>query len=307
MNRLACSRYSRVSCPEADGIAQNGITQRAAQAVEDRCAQQERLDACGLLLQDFFNQIVQHEMVAAGERFDEAGGVLMSLHRNRGQLQPGNPAFGAGFQGGDVFRREVEAHHLVEKSGGFGGGKAQVGGAQFGQLARGAQPGQGELRILTGGDDQVHLRRQVLEQKGEGMCQPVWHQSRGSRQGPGRNVSGMVVISLSRAVSIDSVGGGCGDWSTPSTPSPICRRNRLQSSDEVGQKACGVVIPFVQRQPGHRPVATGDPFADQRGFAEAGGGGDEGQFAVQPLVQPLDQAGAKNNLRPRAGDVKFSG
>ena len=84
MNRLACSRYSRVACPEADGVEQNGITQGAAQAVEDRGAQQERLDAFGLLLQDFFNQIVQHEMVAAGERFDEAGGVLLSLHGKRG-------------------------------------------------------------------------------------------------------------------------------------------------------------------------------------------------------------------------------
>ena len=28
------------------------------------------------------------------------------------------------------------------------------------------------------------------------------------------------------------------------------RRNRLQSGDEVSQKTCGVVIPFVQRQPG---------------------------------------------------------
>ena len=30
-------------------------------------------------------------------------------------------------------------------------------------------PGQGQLWILTGGDDQVHLRRQVLDQKGEGV------------------------------------------------------------------------------------------------------------------------------------------
>ena len=58
---------------------------------------------------------------------------------------------------------------LLEKRGGFGGGKAQVGGAQLGQLAPGAQAGQGELRILAGGDDQVQLRRQVLEQKGEGI------------------------------------------------------------------------------------------------------------------------------------------
>ncbi len=54
------------------------------------------------------------------------------------------------------------------------------------------------------------------------------------------------------------------------------RCNRLQRSDEVSQKACGVVIPFVQRQPGDRSVTTGDPFADQRGFAKAGRGRDEG-------------------------------
>ena len=96
------------ACPEADGVEQNSITQGAAHAVEDGCAQQKSLDAFGLLSQDFFNQIVQHEMVAAGERLDEAGGVLMSLHGNRGQIAAGNPAFGASFQCGDVFRREVQ-------------------------------------------------------------------------------------------------------------------------------------------------------------------------------------------------------
>ena len=85
------------------------------------------------------------------------------------------------------------------------------------------------------------------------------------------------------------------------------RRNCLQSRDEVSQKTCGVVIPFVQRQPGDRLPATGNPFADQRGFAKPGGGRDEGQFAVrrETLVQPLDQAGAEDNFRPRWGDIKF--
>src|SRR3954447_5954414 len=32
---------------------------------------------------------------------------------------------------------------------------------------------------------------------------------------------GMMVMSLSRAVRIASVGGGWGDWSTPDTPAPI--------------------------------------------------------------------------------------
>ena len=58
------------------------------------------------------------------------------------------------------------------------------------------------------------------------------------------------------------------------------RGNRLKSGDEVSQKAGGVVISFVQRKPGCLSLATGYPFAEQRGFTEAGWGGDEGEFAV---------------------------
>ena len=36
--------------------------------------------------------------------------ILVALQGQRGQLQAGNPAFGARFQRGDVVRREVEAH-----------------------------------------------------------------------------------------------------------------------------------------------------------------------------------------------------
>ena len=43
-------------------------------------------------------------------------------------------------------------------------------------------------------------------------------------------------------------------------PCSNSRRNRLQSSDEVGQKAGGVVIPFVQRQPGDRSRAIRRPI-----------------------------------------------
>ncbi|MBA3424393.1 MAG: hypothetical protein H0U04_07555, partial [Rubrobacter sp.] len=64
---------------------------------------------------------------------------------------------------------------------------------------------------------------------------------------------------------------------------------------------------FVQRQPGGRPTATGEPFTEERGFAEAGGGRDEGQFAVQALVQTFDQAGAEDDFGPRPGEIEFSG
>ena len=82
-------------------------------------------------------------------------------------MQARNPAFGAILQRGDVFRREVQAHHPIEKVGGFGGRKAQIGGAQFGQLTAHAQPGQWELGILSAGNDQPHLRRQMIDEEGE--------------------------------------------------------------------------------------------------------------------------------------------
>ena len=72
--------------PGSSGVEHNGITQGAAQAVEDRRAQQECLNAFGLLLQDFFDQVIHDEVVAAGERADEAGGVGMALQAQRGQL-----------------------------------------------------------------------------------------------------------------------------------------------------------------------------------------------------------------------------
>ena len=90
-------------------------------------------------------------------------------------------------------------------------------------------------------------------------------------------------------------------------PFDSAQGKRLQSSDEVSQKACRVVIPFVQREPGHRPLVTGNPFADQRGFAKAGRGGDEGEFVtkLKTLIEPFDQVGAWDQVRPQWRDIQF--
>jgi hypothetical protein len=39
----------------------------------------------------------------------------------------------------------------------------------------------------------------------------------------------------------------------------------------------------------------------------AGTGRDERQFAVQPLVEPLEQAGAADHVGPRPRDIQFRG
>ena len=67
--------------------------------------------------------------MAAGERLDEAGGVVLAMQGEGRELQADNPAFGARFQSGDVCHRETETHHLIEELGGFGRAKAQVRGA----------------------------------------------------------------------------------------------------------------------------------------------------------------------------------
>src|SRR5207245_3304690 len=149
------------------------------------------------------------------------------------------------FQGYDIFRREVQAHCLSEKFGRFGGGKTQISGAHLGQVAPSAEAGQGQRWILTGGDDQVHLWWQMIEQKGEGLV---------NRFG----LKHVVVVKDEDEL----VGNGdqvieqgrqhrFGWWwlrglGRTRQPFSHSRRNRLQSSDEVRQKACGVVLPFVQ-------------------------------------------------------------
>ncbi len=45
--------------------------------------------------------------------------------------------------------------------------------------------------------------------------------------------------------------------------------------------------------------------ADQRGFPKASGGRDEGQLAVQPYVEPRDQAGAGDPVRPQGRLIQF--
>ena len=141
--------------------------------------------------------------------------------------------------------------------------------------------------ILTGGDHQMQRWRQVLEQEGEGMVN--WF-----------GIHNMVVVQDEHEMvrdGIDFIEQGrqrrfdCRRLMGLKRSQHTCadiRRDRLQSRDQVSQKAVGVVIAFIQRQPGgaklwFESLSTGEPFADQRGFPKAGRGRDQGQFAMQAL------------------------
>jgi hypothetical protein len=155
-------------------------------------------------------------------------------------------------------------------------------GAQLAELAASAQAGQRQRRVLPGDDHQMQGRRQVLQQKGQGLVhrlavdgvvvvqrqdQATW-QRRELVQHDGQDRIGRRRLrGLQRGQRALAHAGD----------------NRLQRGDQIGKKANGVAVPFVQRQPGDprlwrliqekRGSRQGcEPCADQGGFAGAGRG-----------------------------------
>src|SRR5689334_11790232 len=75
--------------------SQHGVAQLATYPIEDGCLEQELLEMGGLTCQDLLGQVVDHKAVTAGERGDKACHIMLPLHREPGELQPGDPALGA--------------------------------------------------------------------------------------------------------------------------------------------------------------------------------------------------------------------
>ena len=96
------------------------------------------------------------------------------------------------------------------------------------------------------------------------------------------------------------------------------RSDRQQGRSEVREEAGGVAVPLVEGQPRNAqlrvdPGETGDPFGKERGLAEAGRCGDEGQLAgeasvlPQARVEPVEQPGARDGAQPGLGNVQLGG
>ena len=87
-----------------------------------------------------------------------------------GQLQPGDPAFGAALQKGNIGRGQAKPHVLVEKCLRFVPGEAEVARAKLIDLLLGAHSPQEQRRIGAADEDQMHVGRQALDEKvGEGV------------------------------------------------------------------------------------------------------------------------------------------
>lgn len=66
------------------------------------------------------------------------------LQGQRGQVQPGGPAFCTGLQAGNIVCFQFNVMKLAEKLAGLVGRKTQVMGADFTELVAHAQPRQGK-------------------------------------------------------------------------------------------------------------------------------------------------------------------
>jgi hypothetical protein len=79
----------------------------------------------------------------------------------------------------------------------------------------------------------------------------------------------------------------------------------LQGSNHVGEKAGGVVVLRSQRDPGDGHTTLEKPLGKQGGFAEAGGGRDEGERTFCSLLELLSQVRAGDQAWPRARNVEL--
>ena len=67
-------------------LLKHRIAQRSAHPLQDRRLQQKRSHSVRLAVEHFVHQIIHDIVVAAGERLDESGKVILSLHRDGSHL-----------------------------------------------------------------------------------------------------------------------------------------------------------------------------------------------------------------------------
>jgi hypothetical protein len=164
----------------------------------------------------------------------------------RRQLQARDPALGAGFQRPHARSRQRQPHHPIQKRRRLVVGETQIGGADFGQLISDAQTGERQAEgVNAGEDDEMQRRRQMVEDESEGLV-----------DGLGRD--DVIVVEHQRerlfnlAQFIDQAGqDGLGRRRLRGKQQGKCgfaeaRLERLQRSDEVSQKACGIIVVVVE-------------------------------------------------------------
>ena len=294
----ALQRLQHLAAP---GRLGDGVAERAGEPVQDGRAEQEVADVLGLAVEDLLDEVVHDVPVVAGEPRDEAGRVVAVAQRDRGELQGGDPALGPGLQGLDVVRVQLQPGGVGEVGGRLLVGEPEVGRADLGELPARPQPGQRQRRVGAGADDQVHLRREVLEEE---------RHARLDLRALGEVVvvedevhvvgEDAELVEDRRQDALDRLTGlqqgqalGAG-----------ARCGALESGQHVGPEGGRTRVRLVQGHPRDAPGpgltvgSVGQPGGEQRRLPEARRGRDQGQPGP-PGPQDLVEAGSRHQTLPR--------
>ena len=290
--------------------AGDGVAERAGEPLQHGGREEEVARGRRLTGQDLVGEVVDDEPVAARERSDEGGDLVAvgdAAQRQRGQLQPGDPALRPLVEHLRVLDRDGEAHGRGEEGVGLAGGEPEVGGTQLDELAAGAQPRQRQRRVGPGGQDDPEPLGQVLDEEGDRLV----HLGLGDDvvvvedQHTGVGVGGEVVDQAGDRVEGRRGGVGRGARLQPGP---------LQGGHEVGEEPGHVVVALVEREPGDTDVGVSlgeaaDPLGEDGRLAEPRRRGDQPQpvSGGQELVQPVRQPLARHGLRPAGRDEELGG
>ncbi len=256
-----------------DGAGEH-IGERAADARKNRRAQEQVAHLRRLSLQHLGEEVARHGPLAARELGHKALRVRVRGQRDRRQAQTGRPSLGAFLQRVEPGIRQRDSAG-AQQGAGFVEREAQVGPAQFGQLAREPQAVQAERRLLACREHDPQPCRQPPEQHlqplervaGVKLVQVVDHQRERLleplelRQ---ESLQHHRACELRRRADPldDLIAGRIGDRADHVKPEPL-----------------RITLAALDRDPGDGRVRLRGPRAQQNALPASGRGTDEGHAA----------------------------
>src|SRR5260370_29414600 len=135
------------------------------QTIQERGVQQKLLDLFRLFLKHLFHEVGYKSVVTARESCEKTRSITLSLQRETGELQTGDPPFGTRFQYGDLVTGQVQPHDGIEKQRRLLKRKAQISSADLSESMVDPQASQREGRIAASRHEQMQLFWQMIEQK----------------------------------------------------------------------------------------------------------------------------------------------
>ena len=173
--------------------------------------------------------------------------------------------------------------------------EAQIGRTDLGQLPMGAPPRKLQVRVHATGEEQMHLRGQMLQEEAQRLVN-------------GRIAHHLVIIEHEdkggsmrlAALQFLEQGRKTGDkrWRLGRLEQrhhrfPKARSNlpaTAQGRDQRHPEAGRAIVQFVQRKPGDQCLVSARPGGKQRRFAKAGRSTEQGQRSRKCSIECREQA-----------------